>query len=297
MKEFNNLLSGFKKHLSISGRQKSTISSYATDIKYFSHFLYSNKLDYKKIELINLEHFTTQLKYQQKKSANSIRRKIISIRQFYRFLLEKNKIDSNPFAKSIIPDRKENLPNLLCPKDLKKILKQAKSHPNKIKGTRDCAIIALLALEGLKASEVITLKWDDLILASKQSSLRIKGPKKRAIFLDLYSQNALKAYHEVLTKQKKKILKPKKSKHIFIAFKGQELETALSEITRHGMKFLLYEIGLESGIKKLNTELLRHYAINYLLNKKNDLEAVKQHLGLKQAGNILKHLVKNKHKT
>ena len=60
------------------------------------------------------------------------------------------------------------------------------------------------------------------------------------------------------------------------------------------MKFLIYEIGESCGYNKLNTELLRHHAINYLLERDGCPEAVRQHLGLKQAGNINKHLKKSK---
>ena len=81
---------------------------------------------------------------------------------------------------------------------------------------------------------------------------------------------------------------------LFFALKGKEQKKTFDKITRHGMKFLIYEIGEEAHFNKINTELLRHHAITYLIQKKKTAEAVQKHLGLKQAGNIIKHMNKSK---
>lgn len=294
MENSTSLISRFKKYLSTSGRELSTIKSYTSDIKHFTSFLNLKEITHEKAALSNLETFIDTLKYEKKESRNSIRRKIISIRQFYRFLSESNIIDENPFLLSIIPDRKETLPKLLSQKNIKSIFDLAEKHPNKIKSARDISILSLLTFEGLKVSELIELQWVDFIEHEEGGSLSIKGAKTRVLLLENTTSKKLKHYKKILSEQEKESLKPKNKKSIFIAFKGKELETQLEKITRHGLKFFLYEIGLAAHIKNLNTELLRHYAIAHLLETKPTLEAVKRHLGLKRAGNILKHLAKNK---
>lgn len=192
---------------------------------------------------------------------------------------------------SLIPERKENLPDLLTLKKLNKIFLLAEKHPSPIKRTRDLALLSLLAYEGIKVTELIELEWKDLLLGSRsRSSLSISGPKKRVIELLPETHKNLKKYQRTLATQRDKSYHPKKSHCLFIAFKGPNLSTHLDKITRHGLKFLLYELGKEAGVPKLNTELLRHFAILSLLERFEEAGLVQKHLGLKKPGNILKHL-------
>ena len=61
-------------------------------------------------------------------------------------------------------------------------------------------------------------------------------------------------------------------------------------MTRHGLKFILYEWGEKAGTKHLNTELLRHFAVTHLLREGRSPEEIMQHLGLRRMGNIAKHI-------
>jgi hypothetical protein len=81
--------------------------------------------------------------------------------------------------------------------------------------------------------------------------------------------------------------------HMFCAFKGREAATPLATMTRHGLKFMLYEIGQSCGIAKLNTEQLRHHAVQFQLAQGKSMEEIMVHLGLRRPGNISKHLHKS----
>ncbi len=63
----------------------------------------------------------------------------------------------------------------------------------------------------------------------------------------------------------------------------------LGKLSRHGLKFLLYELGEETGIKGLNSEILRHFAVYFLLAKGLEIEEVMNRFGLKRPGIILGH--------
>ena len=76
---------------------------------------------------------------------------------------------------------------------------------------------------------------------------------------------------------------------MFCAFKGRDSALQLPSMTRHGLKFALYEIGDKVGIDKLNSETLRHHAVCYLLEKGKTTAEIMEHLGLKRPGNIAKH--------
>ena len=165
----------------------------------------------------------------------------------------------------------------------------AGEHSSAFKSSRDPAIIALLALEGVKVTEIVALKSSDLMLGKEQNSLVISGLRKRVINLDPQTATLLLTYRNFLRESNL----AQGPSYLFLALKGKEQKNTLAKITRHGLKFLLYELGAELGCDKLNTELLRHHAINYLLQKKQTLQAVQEHLGLKQGGNIIKHINRN----
>jgi hypothetical protein len=63
-------------------------------------------------------------------------------------------------------------------------------------------------------------------------------------------------------------------------------------MTRHGLKFVMYELGEKIGISKLNSELLRHHAIRHQLASGKSPEDLMGHLGLRRLGNIARHNAK-----
>jgi hypothetical protein len=61
-------------------------------------------------------------------------------------------------------------------------------------------------------------------------------------------------------------------------------------MTRHGLKFIVYELGDKVGAKSLNTEQLRHFAVTHLISQGMAPDEIMAHLGLRRLGNIAKHL-------
>lgn len=293
IEELNKLVQDFKKGLKAKGRQQATINSYATDASSFLLYLTENRCPYKEARVLHLNHFIEELEHKKKERQNSLRRKIISIRQFYQHLLEQDLVDSNPFLAHVIPKRNEALPHELCFEDVQNFISAAQEQQNPLKSTRDPAIIALLAIEGLKVTELVALKGSSLLISEKEGTLQVNGLRSRIIELDSISIGLLGKYVAELKRQNLF----KSDARLFTALKGKESGKILGQMTRHGMKFLLYEIGEQTDHPKLNTELLRHHAINYQLEKKQNLQAVQSHFGLRQGGNILKHLNKKKLET
>ena len=60
-------------------------------------------------------------------------------------------------------------------------------------------------------------------------------------------------------------------------------------MTRHGLKFVMYELGDKIGVSALNSELLRHHAIRHQLALGKTPEELMGHLGLRRLGNIARH--------
>lgn len=280
----------FKIYLKNQGRFPATIEAYGTDVKNFLEFCIGYKLSLKQVdpEII----FSYQKSLEEKTiKPNSIRRAVIAIRQYFRFIygLEKKEIDHfSPLDLAVIPVRIEKMPKHLSDQQIQSLLSFCSQIESPLKGARDHCLIQLLSHEGVKVSEIIHLKWIDHLDHKGLGTLRICGTKARLIQIEEETRRSLSAYKKQLkiagfdTDNKKNFM--------FVSFQGKDLATIVPKITRHGVKFLIYELGTKIKIKKLSSEILRHYAIDHMLKAGRSKEDIMQHLGLKRAGNIIKHM-------
>jgi len=241
---------------------------------------------------LSIENVTpeTLLAYQSYLAAfdkeNSIRRKVIGTRQFFRFVGDHQGTGDSPLDHAPIPERIEQLPLHLPDQFLTRLVRFLEKQ-TALKAKRDLAILYLLALEGVKATELIDLLWTDWLSGKESSSLRLRGYRSRTIILQSETSRSLTIYQsqiQALIKNTKRSFP-----QMFLAFKGRDASTILDQMTRHGLKFLLYELGEALGIGKLNTELLRHHAVQYQLGQGRSPEQIMTHFGLRRLGNIAKH--------
>lgn len=283
------LMNSFSKLLKLKGRQIATIESYCRDVKNFLEFTQTHKLSIGNVTAQTLVDFQRYLGDELGEKENSIRRAVIGVRQYFKFLESEKLITYSPLDLVVIPPRNEDLPLDLTEEKFDKLFVATEQTTPAIKSFRDAAIISLLGLEGLKANEIINLKWNDYLNEKGRGSLKIAGNRPRLLLLNKKTTIMLERYHV----EYKKIPLPKKiSNFIFIAFKGRDASLVSSSISRHGIKFMLMELGSQCNQANLNTELLRHHAINFLINEGKTPEEIMIHLGLKRIGNIAKHIAK-----
>lgn len=284
----------FAENLKSRGKQPSTVESYTRDAQNFLEFMQEKKLRLAELEpdvLLAYEHY---LRYEREGRTNSVRRSLIGIRQYFRFLVDKKVIKESPFDAVPLPARDEGLPEQLDEEDIAALVEAAAGGSPAIKAARDRAIVSLLAFEGLKASELIALVWSDLLLAdhlndemSAHGSLSIGGIRGRTIILGNETCAALDAYRTQFRQLAAR--RPGSVSRMFISFKGRDSAIATPTMTRHGLKFVMYELGEKVGVSGLNSELLRHHAIRYQLGLGKTQEELMSHLGLRRPGNIARH--------
>lgn len=284
----------FAKNLYARDKQFATVESYCRDANEFLRFLDHYKVSLKTVEPGTLLAFRDHLTYAEKDRDNSVRRKIIGIRQFFRFLAAEKLISQSPFDDMPLPERDEAMKESLSAGKVHSLVKSLR--PDSLKSSRDLAIMRLLAFEGVKAHEIIELQWKDFIASSGRSTLLIGGSKGRSVFLFPETAAALKDYLSISNEWKATRHESTNEafRYIFVSFKGKDGSLVAPKMTRHGLKFCLYELGERFHIPHLNTENLRHHAIEHLLIEGWDPEAIMQHLGLRRLGNIAKHMAKRK---
>ena len=187
-------LKSFELHLTQQGKQKATIESYLLDATSFSAFIDRHRINPKDLEPSILLDFKDHLENELGISPNSIRRKIIGIRQYFRFLQQSGHLQSNPFEGTPIPKRLD-IAAEVSPLGVV-IAHLEQDTPSNFKEARDLLALSMLALEGVKVTELISLRWHQLLGASQNTSLKISGTKERVITLCSISAKHFARYRE-----------------------------------------------------------------------------------------------------
>ena len=282
-----DLIDNFRKHLVTTGKLPDTCAAYVRDVEAFAGYCGEIDLAAGKVEPSTLVHYQRSLAEEGLKP-NSIRRRVIAIRQFYRFLDMAGHFHRPGFDAVVIPGRDEVSPRSLTDADLRRLLQYASRSPHKLKRYRDIAALHLLGYEGIKASEIIRLRWADYLDHGGFGSVRIIGTKARMIHIGTVSNGAIKRYKERY--RRSTIPQDDSPRHMFVSFRGRDFQRVVPRLSRHGLKFMLYELGQKVGIPDMHTELLRHHAIAHQLRNGKSPAEVMDHLGLKRLGNITKHV-------
>src|SRR5690606_646206 len=115
-------------------------------------------------------------------------------------------------------------------------------------------------------------------------SLSVPGSRARAIRLHPETSRWIRDYRKEYDAIEHPALQAAQEKRLLIAFKGREAASPIPVMTRHGLKFILYELGEKAGLAKLNTEQLRHYAVRHLIAEGRTAEEIMLHLGLRRLG-------------
>ena len=169
---------------SLKARQASqnTLSSYERDIVQFSN--YFEEQGKKVFDLTNddMQEYINHL-LAQGKSNSTISRSTASIKAFYRYLVSKKLAESN-IAESVDSpkvDRKD--PLILTKEEIEKLLEQPDL--SELKGQRDKTMLEVLYATGIRVTELISLRVDDVNLSNgyiKVNILKLKRKIQKDIF-------------------------------------------------------------------------------------------------------------------
>ena len=130
-------------------------------------------------------------------------------------------------------------------------------------------------MEGLKVSEVIKIKLEDLKNSKDNFYLDIRGSKQRGFFLQTPTSTAISNY----LKESSKLDFSFKREYLFLGFKGINLGKILPSMTRHGVKFFINELAEDISVS-LSAEKLRQFAIAYHIDQGKELSELMKHFGL-----------------
>lgn len=250
------------------GLSKNTIEAYGSGLSRFINYLKSNGFDdIKKVSKFDLRGFLLTLK-RKGLSNRSIVRNLVSIRTFFRFLIEEGLMELNPAEEVESPKMPRKLPEILTLKEVEKLLEQPNTKTPL--GVRDKTMLEILYATGMRVSELTHLPLNHVNLEGGYVLLHGKGSKERIVPI---GEEAMKWVSYYLKTARVLLSKGNESPYLFINRSGRRM-------SRQQFWKNIKAYGREAGIRKrITPHLLRHSFASHLLERGADLRSVQMMLG------------------
>lgn len=200
----------------------------------------------------------------------SVRRKLSSVRSFYKWLMQRGLVSKNPASQVVPPKQEKKLPQVLSPDEVERLL----AIPQSLADEDEWAYTGAIILEffygtGCRLSELINLNFGDLDLENGSVSITGKGNKQRHVPLTRQLQARLSEYKTRVSKHRC----ADRTAPVFITKSGKKLYPKLV------YNLVNHYISLVSGIEKKSPHVLRHSFATHMLNQGAELNSIKELLG------------------
>ena len=297
----NRILEIFFDYLSVEkGLSNNTIFSYKRDFKLLSSFLYNRKwfkkyvfpsrikknhfdmidentdnlksISLRKLNYDHLKDFFENL--EEKGFKNTSRARFHStFKQFFEFEVRQEYLKENPMEFIEKPIIKRSLPSVLTKSEIETLLKHIRRIPTKNeseskknKRLKIKCLIELLYSTGVRVSELVNIKIEDIDVKKRILKIFGKGRKERNAYFTAKTSKALEEWIALI---------PPSSSFLFPS------HGVLGHITRDSINKILSSLSNELGFSKnkLTPHKLRHAFATHLLNKGADLRIIQQLLG------------------
>lgn len=257
----------------VKNASEHTVRGYASDIAQFIEFLESEKLSTNPADLDSrtLRRYLARLQRQGTGKA-SIARKISSLRSFFKYLLRKGLIESNPATGLMTPKREKRLPKFLRDEQVEALMQRPDTSAPI--GMRDTAILEVLYATGVRVSELVGMDLRSLDLKASEIKVFGKGSKERIVLIGRAAQEALAAY---LNFGRTQLLSARQDKDqeqaLFLNRFGYRLGV------RNVRRLLNKHFGAVSDEMKISPHVLRHTFATHMLEHGADLRSIQELLG------------------
>ena len=242
-----------------------TVASYKRDLlKLCTYFENINCHSLSEINETDLSSYVISIEKQGMSSA-TVSRNIASIKSFFLYLLKQGKVSSDYTEHLKPPKIEKKIPEVLTIEEINMLLEQpSKTNPKEV---RDKAMLELLYATGMRVSELISLRLEDVNLPMSYIICRDTN-KERVIPIE----NAAKIALETFIKGSRESM-CEGSAYLFTNLKGQPM-------TRQGFWKLIKAYAKKAGINKdITPHMIRHSFASHLVSNGADLKAVQEMLG------------------
>lgn len=247
------------------GASDNTLQAYRRDISDFLSFVEEKQLA--PAEAQSLRDYLADINARNF-SARTQARRLSALRQFFRFMLRKGVVETDPTSELSMPKLPRSLPKALSKKQMQALLSSKDKAEGDPEALRRQAILETLYATGLRVTELTTLKLSDLKSGEHLVlQVRGKGGKNRLVPLGERAADTLDAY----VRRARKFFDRRRSDWLFPSRAGRPL-------TRQRMFQIVREAGEAAGID-LSPHQLRHTFATHLLENDADLRTVQLMLG------------------
>ena len=260
------IIDEFIESLKAKQASNNTIVSYERDIMKFSNYFEEKG---KKIFDLTRDDMLEYIDYlkSEGKSNPTISRSIASIKRLYKYLLSKNLVEENIVENIESPkvDRKDLM--ILTQDEIEKLLEQPDL--SELKGQRDKAMLEVLYSTGIRVTELISLKLEDVNLTNGYIKVKKKNSERHIPLGNL----SLKCLKEYINKVRPLLIRTEEEKTLFINTNGQKM-------TRQGYWKILKQYKEQAKIDKdITPPSIRHSFAVHMLQNGAEIKTVQELLG------------------
>jgi len=263
---------GFLDYLRVEkGLAPLSVSSYRADLAQFAEFLAGRRRELKQARRDDVRVFMGHL-FGNGVSDRSVARKLSALRHFYKYLLLDRVVKHDPTLEIDSPRQWKVLPKSLAGSEIDAMLESKRADAGSTEfslalAQRDLALLEVLYAAGLRASEVVNIRLEDLKLGMGYILVRGKGDKERLVPLGRAAQVAIRAY---LEQGRPVLLRVKVSPMLFIRGGGGRL-------TRQRVWQMVS--AASSSSRHASPHMLRHSCATHMVENGADLRTVQTILG------------------
>jgi integrase/recombinase XerD len=248
------------------GLAKNSLAAYRADLRHFGHYLLDAKVELDRVERIHIVRYFQSLR-SAGISARSVARALAAIRGLFRFLVAERHLKNDPTENIENPKLWATLPKSLQPSEVEALLRAPdRTTPA---GLRDAAMLELLYATGLRVSELIRVRIDELVMDAGFLRTIGKGSKERIVPFGDSARDAVVLFME----RGRPELDTKGDPHLFLSRRGRPM-------TRQSFWMKIVRYARDAGISThISPHVLRHSFATHLLENGADLRSVQMMLG------------------
>jgi len=243
-----------------------TIASYRVDLTQLADYLDARKIRLPQVDNVVLRGFLAEL-YKRNLSKTSAARKLAAVRSFFKFCVRRRRVDENPAKVVATPRLDQPMPGFLTEEEMRAFLEIPPA--DDVLGLRDRAIFELFYATGVRVSELVGIRLEDLSLGERMIRVRGKGKKERLVPFGRTAEARLRAY---LVARRDAPARPGETA-VFLNYRGTRLSTR--SVQRMTAKYLR-QAALR---RRLSPHALRHSFATHLLGRGADLRVIQELLG------------------
>ncbi|MCK5162911.1 MAG: site-specific tyrosine recombinase XerD [Desulfobacula sp.] len=250
------------------GLSNNSLMSYSADLAQYITFLEKNSIHHLN-DVDTAAIFAWLIDLTRKGlSAKSRARHLITIRGLYKFLINEKNVSKNPVKNVDIPKTGLALPKIMTVREVSDLLEAPDIR--KPRGMRNSAMMEIMYGAGLRVSELILLRFQDINLDANFVRVMGKGAKERIVPIGSHARAITQKW---IKEGRPTLLKKISTPYLFVARAGNPM-------TRQSFWKIIKKYALLANISKnITPHTLRHSFATHLLEGGADLRSVQTMLG------------------